>query len=69
MASVNQEFEQLVAGLTDEQFRQLVGFAKFLRWSDERHDWRDFGLAQFAKAYGDNEPEYTLADVREDTKR
>jgi hypothetical protein len=31
---------------------------------DERHAWSQFSSSQLAKAYGDNEPEYTAADLR-----
>ena len=31
---------------------------------DERHAWSRFSVGQLAKAYGDNEPEYTTADLR-----
>jgi hypothetical protein len=31
---------------------------------DERHAWSQFSAGQLAKAYGDNEPEYTSADLR-----
>lgn len=30
---------------------------------DERHAWSRFSSGQLAKAYGDNEPEYTAADL------
>ena len=31
---------------------------------DERHDWMRLAAQQLARAYGDNEPEYTEADLR-----
>ncbi len=31
---------------------------------DERHDWLRLSSQQLARAYGDNEPEYTEADLR-----
>ncbi len=31
---------------------------------DERHDWTRLSTQQLARAYGDNEPEYTKADLR-----
>jgi hypothetical protein len=31
---------------------------------DERQAWSRFSAGQLAKAYGDNEPEYTVADLR-----
>ena len=31
---------------------------------DERHAWSRFSAGQLAKAYGENEPEYSAADLR-----
>ncbi len=31
---------------------------------DERHDWLRLSGQQLARAYGDDEPEYTEADLR-----
>jgi hypothetical protein len=31
---------------------------------DEREDWLRLGAQQLARAYGDNEPDYTEADLR-----
>ena len=31
---------------------------------DERHDWLRLSVQQLARAYNDNEPEYTEADLR-----
>jgi hypothetical protein len=31
---------------------------------DERHEWSQFSANQLEKAYGENEPEYTVADLR-----
>jgi hypothetical protein len=31
---------------------------------DERYDWSRLSLQQLARAYGDDEPEYTQADLR-----
>ncbi len=30
----------------------------------ERSEWSSFSASHLARAYGDNEPEYTAADVR-----
>ena len=35
----------------------------------EREDWDRLTLESFARAYSDNEPEYTLADVKPVEKR
>ncbi len=33
--------------------------------SRERAEWSALGAQALARAYGDNEPEYTLADIKE----
>jgi len=42
----------------------VLDFAEFLSWQDDREGWRRFGAAQFARAYGPDEPEYTAADLK-----
>ena len=36
---------------------------------DEREQWRRFGAAHFARAYGPDEPEYTMADVKRELEK
>jgi hypothetical protein len=50
--------------MSDEQLREVLNFAEFLSWQEERAAWRTFGQAQLARAYGPDEPDYTLADVK-----
>ena len=37
---------------------------KDLAMNCERDEWHEFGAQQFARVYGPNEPEYSLADVK-----
>jgi hypothetical protein len=62
--TLRERLDVLLPRLPDERLRQLVDFAEFLALRDERADWQRFGESQLAKAYGDSEPEYTLADVK-----
>lgn len=65
-ATVKSELERLIPELSPDEMQQVVKFAKFLRWQGERGEWQRFGEQQLARAYGDSEPEYTLADIREE---
>ena len=55
--------DPLLETLSEDRLRHLIDFARFLAWEDERRDWRQFGQAQLAPAYGPDEPEDTEADV------
>lgn len=62
--TVRESLEQVLQRLPDERLREVRRFAQFLLWEDERAEWQSFGRAQLARAYGDNEPEYSEADVK-----
>jgi hypothetical protein len=62
--SVKETLEKVLDGLSEERQREVLDFAEFLSWQEEREEWRRFGRAQFARAYGPNEPEYTHADLK-----
>lgn len=55
---------KMIDQLPEERLRELVDFAAFLSWQDERDDWRHFGRAQFAQAFGPDEPEYSQDDLK-----
>mgnify|MGYP007047057015 CR=1 FL=1 len=50
--------------LTDGRLNQVLDYARYLSLQEEQGDWRQFGRQQFATAYGDDEPEYTLNDIK-----
>lgn len=56
--------EPLLQRLSDERLRQLIDFARFLAGEDERQGWQDFGRARLARAYGQDEPDYTKSDIK-----
>jgi len=62
--SVKTTLERIVENLSEERQREVLDFAEFLAWQDDRDGWQRFGKAQLALAYGENEPEYTLADLK-----
>ncbi len=62
--SVKESLEKVLEALPEERLREVLDFAEFLSWQEERQAWRQFGQGQFARAYGPNEPEYTSADLK-----
>jgi hypothetical protein len=58
------DLDPLLETLSEERFRQLIEFARFLVIEQERQEWGQFGQDQFARAYGPDEPEYTAADIK-----
>ena len=54
--------ERILESLPEERVQQVLEFAQFLEYQDERSAWQRFGETQLARAYGANEPEYTVAD-------
>jgi hypothetical protein len=62
--STRETLTQLLAQLSEDRLAQLLDYAQYLAWTEERQDWQRFGLGQLAHAYGENEPEYTTADLK-----
>lgn len=62
--SPREQLDELLQRLPAERLGQVLDFVRYLAWQDERSDWQRFGQAQFARAYGDDEPEYTEADLK-----
>jgi len=50
--------------MPEEHLREVLNFAEFLSWQEEHAAWRAFGQAQLALAYGPDEPEYNVADLK-----
>lgn len=59
---------QILENMPEDRVREVVDFAAFLKSKEEREEWRQFGRRQLARAYGPNEPEYTRADLKPETK-
>jgi hypothetical protein len=62
--SVKETLEKVLEALPQERLREVLDFAEFLSWQEERAGWRQFGQTQLARAYGSDEPEYTSADLK-----
>ena len=54
----------VLQGLSENRIQEVLDFAQFLRFREDREAWQEFGRRQFARAYGDDEPEYTLDDIK-----
>jgi hypothetical protein len=62
--STKEALEKILDALPEERLREVLDFAEFLSGRTERAAWRQFGQAQFARAYGPDEPDYTAADLK-----
>jgi hypothetical protein len=57
--------EQILLELPENSLDEVLDFAKFLSAKQEdREEWRQFGQSRLSRAYGDDEPEYTEADMK-----
>jgi hypothetical protein len=57
--TAKEALEQILVELPENRLGEVIDFAKFLSKQEEYEAWRHFGQTQLAKAYGDDEPEYT----------
>jgi hypothetical protein len=64
MTTTLQSIQGVLQKLDEDQLRRVLEYAQALGSQDEHDLWRRFGRNQFARAYGDNEPEYSEADVK-----
>jgi hypothetical protein len=67
--SVKESLQKVLEAMPENRLRDILDFAEFLTWQDERDAWRQVGQSQFARAYGRDEPEYTLADIKPDRNK
>jgi hypothetical protein len=56
--------EGVLQDLSESRIQEVLDFARFLSVQEDRQAWQDFGRRQLARAYGDDEPEYTLDDIK-----
>lgn len=63
--STREALDRVLQALPEERVREVLNFAEFLR-SKDSESWRQFGRAQLARAYGDNEPEYATSDIKQE---
>ena len=58
------QLQQVLDRLPEHRLQEVLDFARFLTLQDDREAWQEFGRRQLARAYGDDEPEYGLADIK-----
>lgn len=56
--------EEILASLPESRLQEVLDFARFLSMQENHEDSQEFGRRQLARAYGDHEPEYGLADIK-----
>ncbi len=56
--------EGILQSLPEDRVQEVLDFARFLSLQEDREGWQEFGKTQLARAYGDDEPEYTTADLK-----
>jgi hypothetical protein len=56
--------QELLEGLPEERVREVLDFTRFIAQSNDAAEWRTFGQRQLSRAYGDDEPEYSEADLK-----
>jgi hypothetical protein len=64
LMTVLETLHQVLESFPEDRLRQILDYARFLSWAEEREDWQQFGRLQLARAYGPDEPEYTEADLK-----
>ncbi len=61
--STRDALNRVLQAMPEGRVREVLDFAESLKGPDEA-DWKRFGQSQLARAYSDDEPEYSLADLK-----
>ncbi len=56
--------EGILQTLPENRVQEVLDFARFLSFQEDREAWREFGRRQFARAFGEDEPEYGPDDIK-----
>ena len=67
--TAKQMLDQVLMELPDDLVGEVLDFARFLSVQGERATWMDFGRMHLAGAYGEEEPNYTEADIKPELSR
>ena len=64
--TVRESLSKVLESLPEERLSEVLEFAQFLNWQEERREWIQLGQSQLARAYGPDEPDYSEADLKPD---
>ena len=56
--------EGILQTLPEHRLEEVLDFAKFLSLQEDRGAWQEFGRRQFVRAFGEDEPGYSLDDIK-----
>ena len=62
--TTRQVLDHALGTLPESRLGEVLRFVQGLQTREDDKAWAEFGRAQLAKAYGDDEPEYTEADIK-----
>jgi hypothetical protein len=67
--TTRERLETILSQLSEQRLSEVLDYATFLGWLDARlkresDEWQHFSLTQLTKAYDEDEPEYTEADLK-----
>lgn len=62
--TLKESLNKVLEELPEERQHEVLDFAHFLASQREREQWREAAREHFAGAFGPDEPEYTLSDIR-----
>ncbi len=54
----------ILQSLPENRLEEVLDFARFLSLQEDREAWQEFGRRQFSHAFGEDEPEYSLDDIK-----
>ena len=57
-------WEGVLQNLPENRLQEVLDFARFLSLQEDREAWQEFGRRQLARAFGEDEPEYSLDDIK-----
>ena len=67
--TLRQSLQKVLEELPEDRLHEVLDFARFLAAQRDREQWVEAARQHFAGAYGPDEPEYTLSDVKAETNR